>query len=123
MLTLGSLFKGNMVSSAAAQIEARGGENFKTVVRGKIVPDYAKVQGILIGAIIAFTLIMTLLGPENKGAHFEDAHVATVAGAGREKPEELIDSAQHERDQHAMGSTHFDGDYKGEDEHYEGSKV
>lgn len=112
-----------MISSAAAQIEARGGENIRTVVRGKEVADYATVQGILIGCVIVFTLVCVMLGPENKGAHFEDAHVATVSGAGREKPEELIDPVNHQREQHAMEDGHFDGDYKGEDEHFEGSKV
>ena len=36
---------GNMASAGSAQIEARGGENWKVVVDGKVVPDYAKVQG------------------------------------------------------------------------------
>lgn len=114
---------GNMVSSASAQIEARGGENIRTVVRGKEVADYATVQGILIGAVIAWTLIMTLIGPENKGAHFEEAHVATVAGAGHEKANELIDPGNNEREQHAMEDTAYDGDYKGSDEHIEKSRV
>lgn len=77
-----------MASAGSAQIEARGGENWKVVVDGKVVPDYAKVQGekdceqyrpryrqkssrsvlsigVLLGVVIAWTLIMTLIGPEN----------------------------------------------------------
>jgi len=34
-----------MASAGSAQIEARGGENWKVVVDGNVVPDYAKVQG------------------------------------------------------------------------------
>lgn len=112
-----------MLHTAAAQIEARGGENFRVEVRGKEVADYAKVSGILIGTVIAWTLIMTLIGPENKGAHFEDAHVATVSGAGREKANDLIEPVNHVRDEHAMEDTTFEGDYKGSDEHIEKSRV
>jgi hypothetical protein len=77
-----------MASAGSAQIEARGGDNWKVSVNGQVVPDYAKVQGerhcsrerlqerwksshspyltgVLLGVVIAWTLIMTLLGPEN----------------------------------------------------------
>jgi len=37
---------GNMVSSASARIEAVGGDNLRTTVNGKDVPDYAKVNFI-----------------------------------------------------------------------------
>lgn len=43
---------GNMISAAAAQIEARAGEDLRITVRGKNLPDYAKVQGILIGVVL-----------------------------------------------------------------------
>jgi len=78
---------GNMVSSASAQIEATGGDNLKTtiIVDGKpqVVPDYATVQGILIGVVAAFVLIVTILGPENHGSHFEKAKTAIEEGGGR----------------------------------------
>jgi SHS family lactate transporter-like MFS transporter len=45
---------GNMISSAAAQIEATAGESLRVEVHGKDLPDYASVQGILIGAVLAF---------------------------------------------------------------------
>lgn len=76
---------GNMVSSASAQIEATGGDNLKTtiIVKGKpmIVPNYAKVQGILIGVVSIFVLIVTIVGPENHGAHFEKNKIAFQEGA------------------------------------------
>lgn len=68
---------GNMISSAAAQIEATGGDHLKTVVNGKVVPDYGKVQGILIGAVAAFVILITIIGPaENHSSHFEKHRVA-----------------------------------------------
>ncbi|KAF8588586.1 MFS general substrate transporter [Ramaria rubella] len=75
---------GNMVSSSSARIEAVGAENLHTVVDGKIVPDYAKVQGILIGVVTAFVVIVILLGPENHSSHFEKHRVAFEEGAGRD---------------------------------------
>ena len=57
-----------MISSASAQIEAIGGAHLKkTVVRnGKavVIPDYATVQGILLGAIATFVIFITIIGPE-----------------------------------------------------------
>ena len=29
-----------------------------------VVQDYAKVQGIFIGCIVAYTLVLTIIGPE-----------------------------------------------------------
>ncbi|KZV66848.1 MFS general substrate transporter [Peniophora sp. CONT] len=79
---------GNMVSSASSQIEAKGGENLRTTVtvKGvtKDVPDYATVQGILIGVVAAFILIVTILGPEAHGSHFEKHKAAFEEGAGRD---------------------------------------
>jgi len=77
---------GNMVSSASAQIEATGGNHLKTRLpsTGKIVPDYATVQGILIGVVTAFTLFITVIGPENHGSHFEKHKTAFEIGGGRD---------------------------------------
>lgn len=38
---------GNMISSAAAQIESTAGKTLRTELNGVSVPDYAAVQGIL----------------------------------------------------------------------------
>jgi SHS family lactate transporter-like MFS transporter len=79
---------GNMVSSASAQIEATGGDNLKTTIieGGKrvVVPDYAKVQGILIGVVAAFVVIVTIIGPENHGSHFEKSKTAFEEGAAEQ---------------------------------------
>ncbi|KAI5452287.1 hypothetical protein NCC49_000851 [Naganishia albida] len=73
---------GNMISSAAAQIEATAGESLRVEVNGKDLPDYASVQGILIGAVLAFLLVVVLFGVEHHGSHFEEAAVAFEPGAG-----------------------------------------
>ncbi|KAJ7290386.1 carboxylic acid transporter [Mycena rebaudengoi] len=77
---------GNMVSSASAQIEATGGDNLQIpgIVDGKpgMVPDYAKVQGILIGVVAAFLVFITVIGPENHGSHFEKHRAAFDEGGG-----------------------------------------
>jgi len=104
---------GNMVSSASAQIEATGGKHLTTLLKGNVVPDYAKVQGIFIGVIAAFVIFITVIGPENHSSQFEkhraafdegggsdDAYIedTTHAGAGaRRTDEEANEKASEER--------------------------
>jgi SHS family lactate transporter-like MFS transporter len=52
------------------------------------VPDYATVQGILIGVVATFVIFITITGPENHGSQFEahkpafeDGSVANDASA------------------------------------------
>lgn len=91
-----------MVSSASAQIESSvfafflfhqrliltsfpisaGGNNIKTTVNGKVVPNYATVEAILIGVVAAFTLVITLFGPEKHGFQFEKHRAAFEEGGG-----------------------------------------
>ncbi|KAF8812883.1 carboxylic acid transporter protein [Phlegmacium glaucopus] len=77
---------GNMISSASAQIEATGGEHMKeTIIKNgvaTIVPNYGAVQGILIGTIAAFVIIITIVGPEHHGSHFEKSKTAFEQGGG-----------------------------------------
>ncbi|KAH9057483.1 carboxylic acid transporter [Lactarius vividus] len=84
---------GNMISSASAQIEAVGGSHLKkTVVRGgkvEEVPDYATVQGILLGAIATFVIIITTIGPENHGSNFEQQKPAFEGGAPEVEEEDV----------------------------------
>src|SRR5712671_2618168 len=57
-----------MISSASAQIEATGGDHMKTTIikngQPTVVPDYARVQGILIGIVSVYIIILALIGPE-----------------------------------------------------------
>ncbi|KAG2147433.1 carboxylic acid transporter protein [Suillus bovinus] len=79
---------GNMISSASAQIEATGGNNFKTTVIKNgvptVEPDYATVQAIFIGVVAAFVVVITIIGPENHGSHFENHKTAFEEGGGRD---------------------------------------
>ncbi|KAM5539486.1 hypothetical protein V8D89_006938 [Ganoderma adspersum] len=86
---------GNMVSSASAQIEATGAKNLHTTIRNAsgvltVVPDYATVQGILIGVVAAFILVVTIIGPENYGSHFEKHKTAFEEGGGRDELEDEV---------------------------------
>ena len=69
-----------------------GGDNLKTTIieKGKpvVVPNYAEVQGILIGVVVAFVIFITLVGPENHGAHFEKAKTAFEEGGGNDELED-----------------------------------
>ena len=96
-----------MASAASAQIEASeclffdgwvslahtirriaAGEHARTTVKTpngpKDVPDYALVQGIFIGCVAAYVIVLTLIGPENHGSHFERSKTAFQAGASKE---------------------------------------
>ncbi|KAG9078507.1 hypothetical protein FRC06_008324 [Ceratobasidium sp. 370] len=75
---------GNMVSSASAQIEATGGEHLRTTVHGQAVPDYAKVQGIFLGVIAAYLIVVTIFGPEHHGSEFEKHKTAFEEGGGED---------------------------------------
>lgn len=86
---------GNMISAASAQIEAAGGNNLRTTIivdgKKKDVPDYATVQGIFIGVVAAYLIVITIIGPENHAAHFESAKTAFEEGAGRDEMQENLD--------------------------------
>ena len=103
-----------MISAASAQIEAVGGDHMKITIiengKPKIVPDYAKVQGILLGAIATFVIFITIIGPEcvfvlifsfrtsdtylcrsshrNHGSHFEQENQGFEDGSADERPVE-----------------------------------
>ncbi|KAJ2000150.1 Carboxylic acid transporter [Coemansia thaxteri] len=63
---------GNLISASASQIEATMGEKnpLPELRDGDKVPDYARVQGILIGAIYCCVLILAVVGREAKGKSF-----------------------------------------------------
>ncbi|KAG1901380.1 carboxylic acid transporter protein [Suillus fuscotomentosus] len=86
---------GNMISAASAQIEATGAANLKTTVIKNGVPtqepNYATVQAIFIGVVSAFVVIITIIGPENHGSHFENHKTAFEEGGGRD--DAVADSA------------------------------
>jgi SHS family lactate transporter-like MFS transporter len=71
-----------MISSAAVKIEAEAGKNYKIWVNGARQPDYATIQGVMIGAVIVWLFLFLIFGPEADGSHFERAKVAFQAGGG-----------------------------------------
>jgi len=97
---------GNMVSSASAQIEATGASHLRTTIIKNGVPtnvaDYATVQGILIGVVAAFVLVVTIFGPENHSSHFETHKTAFEEGGGRDDAfmeDEKLPDEVHEVDE------------------------
>lgn len=63
---------GNLASSASSTIESTIGERFPiTLPDGKPGYDYSKVMSIFIGAVFGFVILITLIGPENRGADFD----------------------------------------------------
>ncbi|KAG9000586.1 hypothetical protein FRB94_005332 [Tulasnella sp. JGI-2019a] len=89
---------GNMVSSAASQIEATAGDHIKTTIieggKATVVPDYGKVQGILIGVVAAFVIFMTVIGTENRARHFEKSKLAIEEGASESYMDEAFNMAE-----------------------------
>ena len=64
------------------------GEHSRTTIQGpngpQDVPNYALIQGIFIGSVAAYIVVLALIGPENHGSHFERGKTAFQAGASRE---------------------------------------
>lgn len=123
---------GNMVSAASAQIEAGqyiffhsapslyiyiythllpsavGGDQHHTTIKTsagtETVPDYAFVQGIFIGVVAIYVIILTLFGPENHGRHFELSKTAFQAGASRDDVTSTHESSEGVNDRSSLGS-------------------
>ena len=67
---------GILISSPVDSIEARIGENFPLdpIIKNGISTkryDYGKVMAIFIGCTYIYTIIITAIGPENKGGSLE----------------------------------------------------
>lgn len=56
------------VHSLDIDVRLAGGDNLKTTIiqngKSMLVQDYAKVQAIFIGCIVAYTLVLIIVGPE-----------------------------------------------------------
>ena len=50
---MGSSSEGHQNFDNLFTVEATAGEHWRTVARGKNVPDYAKIMGLLIGVVAA----------------------------------------------------------------------
>lgn len=67
---------GNLVSSASSTIESRIGERFplSPTPSGKSRYDYGRVICIFMGCVYAYTIVLTLLGPEHLRRNFDVVH-------------------------------------------------
>jgi SHS family lactate transporter-like MFS transporter len=91
---------GNMASAGSAQIVATGAQNLK--LKGTNIADYATIQGIFIGCVIGWLLVMSFLGPDADGSNFEKAKIAIQSGAGEVSTAAMV--ARDERPSHHMYS-------------------
>jgi len=107
---------GNLVSSASSTIEATIGERFPLPPKGKTPRyNYGKVICIFMGAVYAYVIILTFIGPEYLGHMFGIAHDQDLEEAvGHDAIEHVVhhDPALIER----TGSS--EGDEKGDARHH-----
>lgn len=98
---------GNLASSASSTIEAELGAKYplsplinkKTGVKTKRY-NYGKVICIFLGCVYVYVILLTFLGPENRGAHLDVAHDADLAEAAPDQLEEVM----HQKDGRAGSS-------------------
>ncbi|KAJ2786409.1 Carboxylic acid transporter [Coemansia interrupta] len=67
---------GNLIAASASQIEATMGEKnpLPELRDGKKVPNYGRVQGILIGIIYCCVFVLIIIGREERGKQFVHKH-------------------------------------------------
>lgn len=76
---------GNLASSAASTIEATIGERFPLppihTKEGKVIEryNYGKVICIFMGAVYAYTILLTFVGPERRGRNLNVEHDEDMA--------------------------------------------
>jgi MFS transporter, SHS family, lactate transporter len=89
---------GNLASSASATIEAKLGERFPLPpVKGQSVYDYGKAMCIFAGAVFAYIVLITIIGPEYLGRRMDASadhdFESTVGG------HDAVEHALHPREQ------------------------
>lgn len=82
------------------------------------MPNYALVQGIFIGVVAAYLIVLTLVGPENHGRHFEKGKTAFQAGASKDDVNSISGDADGTE---SLGSGGMKE--KGETQHVEHGRV
>lgn len=75
---------GNLASSASSTIESHIGEQFPLAPiekKGKLIKryDYGKVICIFMGAVYAYVILLTFVGPEKRGRNLDVEHDADMA--------------------------------------------
>ena len=65
-----------------------GAEHLRTTIQGlsglENVPNYGLVQGIFVGSVAVYVIVLTLIGPENHGSNFEMGETALQAAPSEE---------------------------------------
>lgn len=97
---------GNLASSASSTIEATIGERYPLPpVKGVARYDYGKVIVIFLGAVYAYVILLTFLGPEYLGRDMTVFHDEDMAEAtGNDVMEQKIKAHHFENRQDSMGS-------------------
>ena len=68
------------------------------------MPDYALVQGVFIGCVAVYVIVLALVGPENHGSHFENSKTAFEAGTSKENVGSTREQEIHNLDKLNVGS-------------------
>lgn len=78
---------GNMISSPSAQIVNALAEKIDIIdINGETAPAYGPVMGVATAIIVLGIVFTTMVGPEKRGRHFEEAK---IAGAGVEPVKDI----------------------------------
>ncbi|KAJ5665420.1 uncharacterized protein N7477_007868 [Penicillium maclennaniae] len=85
---------GNLVSSASSTIESTIGERFPLPATEKAAHryEYGKVICIFMGCVFAYTILVTLVGPERLGRNFDAEHDADLQVVAAHRGMERHDS-------------------------------
>ena len=102
---------GNLVSSASSTIEATIGEDFPLpdkVSKGKHTHryEYGKVIAIFMGCVYAYVILLTLIGPEARGAMMDVSHDQDLKEAAGDGYHTVVAGG----DRHSSGSDSGSGD-------------
>lgn len=85
---------GNLVSSASSTIESTIGERFPLppTASGTKRYEYGKVICIFMGCVFAYTILVTLAGPERLGRNFDAEHDTDLAVVAADRGMDRHDS-------------------------------
>ncbi|KAJ8075734.1 hypothetical protein AAF712_004619 [Marasmius tenuissimus] len=82
------------IGSSSASIEAAIGDKLTIKVdqggAERVLPDYATIQGIVVGAAAGLSILMLAFSPENHGAHFERHRAAYEEGVAADSHRDVL---------------------------------
>lgn len=86
------------------------------------MPNYALIQGIFIGTVAAYVIVLTLIGPENHGSHFERGRTAFQAGASKDDVNVIPEETEEVRDVERLSVRSEGGKEKEDIQHIENKR-